>query len=107
MAPNQFATLKKSVPSAQSGTGMCIIDFVLFFAGEGDGHATVTAGGSTILTVDMLYYDTNGVPGAGSGERVVVPASPIAIAGGTVLSLSLSGCTGCDTLTVTVEAASR
>ena len=68
LAANQFATLKKSVPSAQSGTGMCIIDFVLFFAGEGDGHATVTAGGSTILTIDMLYYDTNGGRRGGVGR---------------------------------------
>jgi len=37
----------------------------------------------------------------------VTPASPIAIARGATLSLSLSGCTGCDSLVVTVEGASR
>jgi len=107
LTANQYATLKKDAPSVRPSTALCIVDFVLSFSGEGDGHASVTADGNTILTVDLLYYDSNGVPGAGSGERVVTPASPIAIARGATLSLSLSGCTGCDSLVVTVEGASR
>jgi len=42
-----------------------------------------------------------------TGERVVTPSSPIAIARGATLNLSLGGGTGCDSLVLRVEGASR
>lgn len=107
LSPNQFATLKKAVPNVRSNVGLCIVDFVLSFPDEGAGSVVVTADGATILVIDMSTYYTTGSPGAGSGERIVTPSAPIAIVSGTTLSLNLGGCNGCDTLTVTVEAASR
>ncbi|HEV7200153.1 MAG TPA: hypothetical protein VGO32_05045 [Candidatus Limnocylindria bacterium] len=93
--------------SPATSSGLCIVDLVLFFPDEGTGTAAVTAGGTTILTINMLNYYTTGSPGAGSGERIVTLSPAVAVGSGTTLALNLSACGGCERLTVTVEGASR
>ncbi len=106
LSPNQFLQLTRTANAVTSG-GLCIVDLVLFFPDEGIGTATVTAGSTTILTIDMLNYYTTGSAGAGSGERVVTVSPAVAVSSGTTLALNLSACGGCERLTVTVEGASR
>lgn len=107
LSPNQFATLRKAVPNVRSNVGLCIVDFALYFPDEGVGSAVVTASGAAILVIDMTNYYGLGTAGSTYADRIVTPSAPIALVSGTTLSLSFAGCTGCDTLTVTVEAASR
>jgi hypothetical protein len=93
-------------PTYTNNSGYCVVRWTLFFPSEGGGNAVVRAGSTTVLTVDVGNFGSIGTPGAGSGERDVAVSPPLAVAPGTVITLDLSGCGGCE-LQVTLNAASR
>lgn len=107
MAPNLSGVVSASSPTVQFGQGYCIVMWTLFMTGEGGGTAVVHAGSTPILNVDVGNIANVGTPGAGPDERDVAVSPPIGILPGTTIHLDLSGCTGCETLTVTMSAASR
>ena len=80
---------------------MCVTELTLINdAPFGAGTATVTLDGNVVYSIDIDHWDTIGVPGAGSGERLVVLSTPIGVARGHALSLDYSGCSDCGRLTV-------
>ena len=59
------------------------------------GTASLTRDGVVVATIDLAHWDTTGVDGAGSGERLVTLATPIGIAAGQRLAMAFSGCSSC------------
>jgi hypothetical protein len=102
-----FGTVSAAHPTYSSGQGYCVVRWTLFMTSEGAGNAVVRAGSSVVLTIDVGNFPNIGTPGAGSGERDVAVSPPLGVMPGTTISLDLSGCEGCSTLTVTLNAASR
>jgi hypothetical protein len=80
-----------------AGEDMCLTQFILSYLDSYPtaGTMTLVVDGTAVWSLDFAQWGSTGSEAGGSGERSLMLATPIGVAGGQTLALVFSGCPEC------------
>jgi hypothetical protein len=105
--PDVFFNLGSGEPTVVVDRRACLFQFVMFSPGSGSGPVSLQVDGVDFFRFEMAAYDSVGVEGGGSGERMVELNPTVPVRPGQTISLDESGCIGdgCGQFSFSISAA--